>query len=145
MPDGLYIGIDVAKAQLDLATVPPSAVLPTVAHDAAGITALIAQLQSQPVALIVVEATGGWERDLVSALALVGLPIAVVNPRQVRDFAKALGRKRIRSMRGCSPSLRPGCARRRARCRTRRTGNSRPSSPAGSNCWTCLRPNVIGC
>jgi transposase len=91
MSDALYVGMDIAKAQLDIATVPPSTMPSTVAHDEGGIATLRTQLQTRSVALIVVEATGGWERDVVSALALAGLPIAVVNPRQVRDFAKALG------------------------------------------------------
>src|SRR5438045_282859 len=62
------------------------------ANDAAGIAQLVKQLRRLRPALVVCEATGGWERQLVGALAAAGLPIVVVNPRQVRDFAKATGR-----------------------------------------------------
>jgi transposase len=60
-------------------------------HDDAGLQALVERLQRVQPALIVVEATGGRETPLVTALATVGLAVAVVNPRQVRDFAKAIG------------------------------------------------------
>src|SRR4051812_34498633 len=62
------------------------------ANDAEGIAQLIKQLRKVRPALVVCEATGGWERLLVGALAAARLPIVVVNPRQVRDFAKATGR-----------------------------------------------------
>jgi transposase len=89
-----YVGIDVSKARLDVA-VRPSGEAWQSANDETGIAALVERLRSgQPVAphLIVVEATGGLERLAVTALAVAGLPVAVVNPRQVRDFAKATGR-----------------------------------------------------
>jgi transposase len=63
----------------------------TVAHDEAGLSALVARLRTLAPALIVVEATGGWEVALVGALAAALLPVAVVNPRQVRDFARSTG------------------------------------------------------
>jgi transposase len=85
-----YVGLDVAKAHLDLAVDPPTAPQRFV-HDDAGLTALVAHVQALAPALIVLEATGGYETDVATALALAGLPVAVVNPRQVRDFAKALG------------------------------------------------------
>ena len=64
-----------------------------VAHDAAGLEQLVARLQAlaPASALIVLEATGGLELELVGALALAALPVVVVNPRQVRDFARATG------------------------------------------------------
>jgi len=85
-----YVGIDVAKATLDVAvTVPPS--LGPFANDEAGHAALIAALTPLAPALIVLEATGGYERAVTVALAAAGLPVVVANPRQIRDFAKATG------------------------------------------------------
>jgi transposase len=86
-----YIGIDIAKAQLDIAERPQTARW-QIARTETGIAALVTRLvQSQP-ALIVLEATGGLEVSVVSALLTAALPVVVVNPRQVRDFAKATGR-----------------------------------------------------
>jgi transposase len=87
----LVIGIDVAKAQLDVAALPPDPTLTRVANDEVGIATLVAALHAREPALIVLEATGGFETRVATALALAGLPVAVVNPRQVRDFAKAMG------------------------------------------------------
>jgi transposase len=87
----LFVGIDVAKATLDVA-LRPSAQTWQVIYDEAHIEALVAQLISLSPTLIVVEATGGLERLLVAALAAVGLPVVVINPRLARDFAKATGR-----------------------------------------------------
>jgi transposase len=85
-----FVGIDVSKSQLDVA-VRPRGETWTVAHDEAGLSALVARLRTLAPALIVVEATGGWEVALVGALAAALLPVAVVNPRQVRDFARSTG------------------------------------------------------
>lgn len=87
----MVIGIDVAKDTVVLASEPAgrTGTFPT---DSAGLTALVAQCQAQPVALVVLEATGGYEAPVVAALASAGLPVVIVNPRQVRDFAKATGR-----------------------------------------------------
>ena len=87
----IYVGIDVSKAQWDVAE-RPSGNGATVPHTPAGIAELVERLRSVEPAGIVVEATGGLEVPLASALASAGLPVHVVNPRQVRDFAKALGR-----------------------------------------------------
>lgn len=91
MAASVYVGIDVAKAMLDVACSP--AVLPSTRYpnDPAGITALVRALEALRPVLIVLEATGGYETAVTSALVLAGLPVAVVNPRQVRDFAKASG------------------------------------------------------
>lgn len=91
IPPPLYVGIDVAKAHLDIALRPHTASW-RVVNDAAGIAHLIARLDALHPALIVLEATGGYERPLVVALTAAALPVAVVNPRQVRDFAKATGK-----------------------------------------------------
>jgi len=86
-----FVGIDVSKAQLDLAARPggPPRRRP---HDEAGIAAIVAELRADRPALIVVEATGTLHAPLVAALLAAELPVAVVNPRQVRDFARAVGR-----------------------------------------------------
>lgn len=85
-----YVGIDVSKARLDVHGAPTDQAS-AYAHDEAGVDALLQALTSAPPQLIVLEATGGLERALVAALLAKGLPVAVVNPRQVRDFAKASG------------------------------------------------------
>jgi transposase len=85
-----YVGIDVAKAQLDVAVRPDGAQW-VAANDEAGIAGLVARLGALAPALIVLEATGGRELPLAAALVAAGLPVAVVNPRQVRDFARAVG------------------------------------------------------
>jgi transposase len=85
-----WIGIDVAQGTLDIAGHQD----PTpwqVPNDEAGIATLVARLQAEAPALIVLEATGGYEQAVVWALGSAGLPVVVVNPRQVRDFAKATG------------------------------------------------------
>lgn len=85
-----YVGIDVAKAQLDLA-VRPSGEQWIAANDEAGIRDLVARLQERAPTLVVLEATGGRESAVAAALGVAGLAVAVVNPRQVRDFARAIG------------------------------------------------------
>ncbi|MDP9375460.1 MAG: IS110 family transposase [Chloroflexota bacterium] len=85
-----HVGIDVAKARLDVA-VRPSGETWSATNDAAGIAALVARLHDLQPALVVLEATGGYERPVLAALAAAGLAVAVVNPRQARDFAKATG------------------------------------------------------
>jgi transposase len=85
-----FIGIDVAKAQLEFAT-RPSGETGTVPNDEGGIHALVAHCHGVAPTLVVCEATGGYEAALVAALATAGLPVVVANPRQVRDFAKATG------------------------------------------------------
>ena len=86
----VFVGIDVAKAQLDIA-LRPTGERWAVANDDAGIAALVERLQALQPTLIVLEATGGYQRAVVAALAAAGLPVVVVNPRQARDFAKATG------------------------------------------------------
>src|SRR5216684_2923526 len=90
IPTASFVGIDVSKQQLDVA-VRPSGETWSVAHDEAGLSALVAQLRALAPALIVLEATGGWEVALASALAAGPLPVVVINPRQVRDFARSTG------------------------------------------------------
>lgn len=87
---GPVVGIDVAKAELEIA-VRPSGERWTAANEASGIRELVVRLTALAPVRIVLEATGGYELALVGALATAGLPLVVVNPRQVRDFAKATG------------------------------------------------------
>jgi transposase len=86
----VFVGIDVAKAQLDIA-LRPTGERWAVTNDAPGIAALVTRLQAVQPTLIVLEATGGYHRAVVAALAAAALPLVVMNPRQVRDFAKATG------------------------------------------------------
>ena len=88
--DPIFIGIDVSKARLDV-SVRPLDHRESVANDEVGIMALVKRLREMQPALIVLEATGGVERQVVRALASEELAVVVVNPRQVRDFAKATG------------------------------------------------------
>src|SRR5205809_1376233 len=85
-----FVGIDVAKAQLDIA-LRPSGERWAVPNDGGGVVTLVERLQTVHPTLIVLEATGGLERTVTAALATAGLPVVVVNPRQARDFARATG------------------------------------------------------
>ena len=89
-PGVVTVGIDVAKATLDV-WVSGEAQGWTVQNDEAGIATLIEQLQRRPVRLVVLEAMGGYEYAAVVALSVAKLAVAVVNPRQARDFARATG------------------------------------------------------
>lgn len=84
-----FVGIDVAKATLDLAVLPDEETW-TVPNEEAGLADLLPRLAGLQPTLLVLEATGGFEHALVAALVQVGLPVVVVNPRQVRDFGRAL-------------------------------------------------------
>lgn len=86
-----FIGIDVSKAKLDLAFCEQTSNA-TVSNDPQGIEQLVGLLPEPKSCLVVVEATGNYERDLVVRLVDAGHIVSVVNPRQVRDFAKAIGK-----------------------------------------------------
>jgi transposase len=86
----IFVGIDVSKAQLDVAIRPTGETL-SVANDKAGIKALVKRLAKIQPALVVLESTGGLERQLISALVSAEIAVVRANPRQVRDFAKATG------------------------------------------------------
>ena len=86
-----YVGIDVAQAHLDIG-VRPSGEVWQVSYDTPGVANLLVQLAELAPTLVVLEATGGLETFLVGELAGAQLPVVVVNPRQVRDFAKAVGK-----------------------------------------------------
>jgi transposase len=85
-----FVGIDISKDSLDVC-IDPGAEALHVAYDHKGIEAICQRLKTESPTLIVVEATGGLEMRLASELAARGLSIAVINPRQARDFAKATG------------------------------------------------------
>lgn len=89
-PAPVWIGIDVSKAQLDVA-VGVDGPAWSAPNDDAGIESLVQGLQQRPCGLIVLEATGGFELPVTTALAAAGLPVVVINPRQARDFARAVG------------------------------------------------------
>jgi transposase len=90
-PAPTFVGIDVSKPRLDIHA-RPSGESFAFGYDDEGVTALIERLAALAPALVVLEATGGLEVRLAAALAAAGLPVAVVNPRQVRAFARAMGR-----------------------------------------------------
>jgi len=88
--DHLFVGLDVAKDHLD-GHVRPSGEDFVVTHDEAGLTQLVARLRAIGPTLVVLEATGGYGATVAATLASASLPVAVVNPRQIRDFARATG------------------------------------------------------
>lgn len=136
-PAPTFVGIDVSKDRLDV-HLRPSGQAFAVARDGKGLERLVADLRSREVGLVVLEATGGFEATVAAALAAAALPLALVNPRQIRDFARALGRlaktdaldaeavalfaERIRA-----PSRTPWPA---------RTRRSWPSSSPGAASWS---------
>jgi transposase len=85
------VGVDVAKERLDV-HVRPEGERFTVPADEGGLQELVRQLQRVGPGVVVLEATGGYEVPVAAALAAAGVPVAIVNPRQVRDFARATGR-----------------------------------------------------
>lgn len=90
--DAVVVGIDVAKAALDVHVLPAGEAF-AVARDAAGIDALVARLRPLVPSIVSVEATGGLESVVAASLGAAGLPVVVVNPAQVRAFAAALGQR----------------------------------------------------
>ncbi len=90
----IFVGIDISKAYLDAAA-RPSHQVARHTNDPAGIAALVARLGALAPTLVVVEATGGLELPLLAALQVAGIPTAAINPRQARDFAKAIGGERL--------------------------------------------------
>lgn len=86
-----YVGVDVSKDRLDVA-VAPTGETHSFANDRKGIRDLIDTLSSVSPTIIVPEATGGLEIVAAAELGLAGLSVAIINPRQARDFAKAMGR-----------------------------------------------------
>ena len=87
----VFVGIDVSKARLDVAVLPNAKTWSTANNDE-GISSLVAKLQELAPDLVLLEATGGLERRVLAKLAGAGLPAMAINPRNVRDFAKSLGK-----------------------------------------------------
>ena len=140
----MFVGIDVAKADLVVSLLPPGERF-TVDNDERGVRTLVERLRTLTPTLIVLEATGGYELLGVAALAAAALPVVVVNPRQVRDFAKATGQlaktDRIdadilaRFADVVRPAVRPlvdEAAQELEALLTRR-----------ASCWRCCRPSAI--
>lgn len=90
MMEEVFVGVDVSKDQLDVHVLPAGEAF-AVAYNAEALDGLIARLETLAVTCIAVEATGGFETVLVAALGAAGAPVVVVNPAQVRAFARALG------------------------------------------------------
>lgn len=97
----VHVGVDVSKHSLDICILSASAgkspsagegEIFAVSNDQSGIDSLVDRLRHSPVELVVIEASGRYERPIAAALAAAGITLAVVNPRQARDFAKATGR-----------------------------------------------------
>ena len=86
-----YVGIDVAKAQVDVA-IRPTNDRWEIPRDEAGIRKLVSQMKTLEPVMVLLEASGSLELPLVAALAAESVPVVVVNPRQVRDFARATGK-----------------------------------------------------
>jgi transposase len=108
----LFVGIAVAKAQLDIA-LRPTGERGAVPNDDTSIAALVTQLAAARPTRIVLEATGGFQRAVVAALAAAGRPVVVGNPRQTREFAKATGQLATtaaldaRALAHCADAVRP--------------------------------------
>jgi len=90
--EDIIVGIDVSKDRLDVAVRPAGKAF-VVERSAAGLEGLVARLRELAPYLVALEATGGYETIVAAALAGAALPVVIVNPAQVRDFAKALGRR----------------------------------------------------
>jgi transposase len=90
--EAIYVGIDVSKDRLDVHVLPSGETF-AVARDGKGLEVLVERLQASSPKLIAVEATGGFETIVAAAVAGAGLPLVVVNPAQVRHFAKAVGKR----------------------------------------------------
>lgn len=88
--DGIFVGLDVSKDRVD-AHVQPTGDRFAVGTDEAALATLVTRVSALSPTLVVLEATGGYEIPVTAALANAGLPVAVVNPRQIRDYARATG------------------------------------------------------
>ena len=90
--DAIFVGIDVSKDRLDVHVLPGAEAF-AVARDGRGLEALVERLRALAPTLVAVEATGGFEMIVAAAVAGAKLPLAVVNPAQIRHFAQALGQR----------------------------------------------------
>ena len=141
----IHVGIDVSKRILDVCLLPEGESF-TLANDQEGVEELLSRLQKVAPKLVVLEATGRYERLPATSIASAGIAVAVVNPRQARDFAKAMGRLAktdkidafvlARLARAVEPSP-------KAPFPTRKPKLCRPYSPGGVNCSRCSPPKTI--
>lgn len=90
MSTPIAVGVDVCKERLDVAF-GPEGELGSFRNTLAGIRKLLAKLGDLEVGVVAIEATGGWETPLAAAVNATQVPVTVVNPRQIRDYARALG------------------------------------------------------
>lgn len=92
----IHVGIDVSKRTLDVCVLSkgggPHEESFTVANDHGGVDSILSRLTESGTKLVVMEATGKYERLAATQIAAAGVPVAIVNPRQTRDFAKAMGK-----------------------------------------------------
>ena len=133
-PESAFVGTDVAKDRLDV-HLRPSGEAFAVGRDADGLAALVERVARLAPRLVVLEATGGFEAAVAAALAAAGLPLAVVNPRQIRTSPGPPGgwpRPTASTPRPSRASPRPP-GRSRGRSRTARPRRSASSSPAAAN------------
>ena len=131
-PSPLLVGMDVAKATLDIA-VRPTAETWSVSNDAPGLDALVLRLGAWAPTLIVLEAPGGSQGPLVAALVAAALPVVVVNPRHLRALAQAVGllANTDRLMRASLRPVRRPSSRRPGPCRMPRPQSCGPCSCDG--------------
>jgi transposase len=107
--DGIFVGIDVSRDRLDVHVLPAGEAF-YVSRNGEGIADLADRLKALAPSHVAVEATGGFETVVAAGLAGAGLPVVVVNPAQVRHFARALGeRAKTDPGFGRSPTRRPSC------------------------------------
>ena len=125
--EDIYVGIDVAKDRVDV-SIRPGGDTWSADYDERGMSELVSCLRTAEPTAVLLEATGGLEVPLVSALAAAALPVVVVNPRQVRDFAKATASspRLMRWMPRCLPTSPRLCARPCAHCGMRTLRSSTP-------------------
>jgi transposase len=134
--DSIIIGIDVSKDRLDVA-LRPSGDAFAVARNAAGLEQLVVRLRGLSVRLVALEATGGFETIVAASLAAAELPVVVVNPAQIRAFARAINQRAktdpidaaVIAHFAQATGLEP------ARCRMRRRGCWAILSRAGGRSW----------
>ena len=132
--EAIYVGIDVAKGQVDVA-IRPTDDRWEVFYDEAGVRRLVSQLKTLEPVMVLLEASGGLELPLVAAPAAEAVPVVVVNPRQVRDFARAtgkLGQDRLSGRGGPGSLCRSSPTSRAPLCETPRPRPSTPWLPAGT-------------
>ena len=147
------VGIDVAKAHVDVFVLGAEFKPQRFVNEAEGHSDLAAALASLDVRLVVMQATGGYEAALACALQAAGFAVAVVNPKQARDFAKGMGYLAktdaidARALAAFADALarQPDLASTSGRSPTRPSATWLAWSLVGVNCWRCCCPSASGC